>query len=91
MIAEKVFVFLIACRLYIRIRMRNVAVEKQVQWMQLYMQGESVDIWKENIIEDFENKSLVYTIVGEFLTDLEQKIGGGNNKTIKIVELKKVE
>ena len=71
--------------------MRNVAVEKQVQWMQLYMQGESVDIWKENIIEDFENKSLVYTIVGEFLTDLEQKIGGGNNKTIKIVELKKVE
>ena len=91
MIAEKVLVFLIACRLYIRIRMRNVAVEKQVQWMQLYMQGESVDIWKENIIEDFENKSLVYTIVGEFLTDLEQKIGGGNNKTIKIVELKKVE
>ena len=59
--------------------------------MQLYIQEESVDIWKENIIEDFENKSLVYTIVGEFLTDLEQKIGGGNNKTIKIVELKKVE
>jgi len=55
------------------------------------MQGESVDIWKENIIEDFKSKSLVYTIVGEFLTDLEQKIGEGNNKTIKMVELKKVE
>ena len=59
--------------------------------MQLYMQGESVDIWKENIIKDFENKSLVYTIVGEFLTYLEQKIGGGNNRTIKMVKLKKVE
>ena len=59
--------------------------------MQLYMQGESVDIWKENIIEDFENKSLVYTIVGEFIIDLEKNIGGGNNKTMKVVELKKVE
>ena len=30
-------------------------------------------------------------MIGEFLTDLEQKIGGGNNETMKVIELKKVE
>ena len=42
-------------------------------------------------MEDLKSKSLVYIIVGEFLTDLEQKIGEGNNETIKVVELKKIE
>jgi len=90
-IAEKVLEFLIIYRLYIRMRIRDAAVEEQVQWMQLYMQGELANIWKENIIEDLESESLVYIILGEFLTDLEQKIGRGNNETMKVVELKEVE
>ena len=46
---------------------------------------------KKNIIEDLESESLVYTIIGEFLTDLEQNIGGGNNETMKVIKLKKIE
>ena len=46
---------------------------------------------EKNIIEDLESESLVYTIIREFLTDLEQKIGGGNNETIKVIKLKKIE
>ena len=91
MIAEKVLGFLIIYKLYIRMRIRDAVVEEQVQWMQLYMQGELANTWKENIIEDLESESLVYIILGEFLIDLEQKIGRGNNETMKVVELKKIE
>jgi len=39
----KISEFFVACRLYIRIRMRNIAVE-EVQWILSYVQGELVDI-----------------------------------------------
>jgi len=51
----------------------------------------SVNIWKENIIKNLESRSLNYIIVGKFLSDLKEKLGGGDNKIIKVVELKKVE
>ena len=37
--AEKVVGFLIAYKLYIRIRMREIAIEKQIQWVLSYVQG----------------------------------------------------
>ena len=55
------------------------------------MQKELADIWKENIIEDLENKSLEFVIVGEFLIDLKKEFGEEDNEIIKVVELKKVE
>jgi len=54
------------------------------------VQKVSVDIWKENIIENLESKSLSYVIVGEVLSDLKEKLGREDNKIIKVVELKKV-
>jgi len=80
-----------AYRLYIRIRIKNVIVEEQIQWVSSYVQKVSVDIWKENIIENLESRNLSYVVVGEFLSDLKEKLGGGDNKIIKVVELKKVE
>lgn len=38
-----------------------------------YMQGGSVDIWKENIMEDLEKGNWEYEIVGEFLADLKKE------------------
>ena len=35
--AEKVSEFLTACRLYIRIRMREVIIEEQIQWVLSYV------------------------------------------------------
>ena len=64
--AGKVSVFLMACKLFIRMRIREVVVEKQIQWVLLYMQEGSVDIWKENVLEDLEAGSLEYETVEEF-------------------------
>ena len=55
------------------------------------MQGKSVDIWKENIIEKLESGKLSYAIVRVFLADLKQEFGEEDNEMIKVVELKKVE
>ena len=40
----KVSGFLIAYRLYIKMRMREAMVEKQIQWVLLYVQEGSADI-----------------------------------------------
>ena len=56
-----------------------------------YIQEELTDIWKKNVIEDLENKSLEFSIVGEFLADLKQKFGNRDDKLVKVAKLKKVE
>jgi len=40
----KVSGFVAACKLYIRIRLRESSVEEQIQWVLSYVQGGSVDI-----------------------------------------------
>ena len=55
------------------------------------MQGELVDIWKENIIDDLKSGNLSYITVEEFLSDLKKEFGGGDNETIKVTELEKIE
>jgi len=41
-------------------------------------------------MKDLETSSLVFVILREFLADLRQEFGRGDNKTIKVAELKKV-
>ena len=71
--------------------MREVVVEEQIQWVLSYMQGESADIWKKNILEDLEGELLEYEIVGEFLVDIRKEFGGGDEETVKVAELKRLE
>jgi len=42
-------------------------------------------------MEDLESKILSYVTVREFLSDLKEEFGRGNNKMIKVAKLKKVE
>ena len=42
--AGKVGEFVIACRLYLRMKMKETTVEEQVQWVFSYVQGGSADI-----------------------------------------------
>ena len=72
-------------------KMRKVAVEEQIQWVLLYVQGGSVDIWKENILEDLEEGLLEYETVGEFLANIRKEFGGGDKESVKVVELKRLE
>jgi len=50
-----------------------------------------VNIWKKNILEDLETEELEFPSVGDFLAELKKEFSGGNDKSAKVVELKKVE
>ena len=55
-----------ACRLYLRIKMRGATIEEQIQWILSYIQEGLADIWKENILEDLEAEEMEFESVGEY-------------------------
>ena len=83
--------FVIVCRLYLRMRMREATVEEQVQWVFSYVQGGSADIWKENVIEELETGEMEYETVEEFLTSLKEKFGRKEEDSVKVAKLGKLE
>ena len=89
--AGKVGGFITACRLYIRMKLRGMSVEEQVQWVLSYVQGGSVDVWKENVMEELEGGEVEYESIEEFLTDLRKEFGGGDEEVVKMAELRRME
>jgi len=89
--AGKVGGFITACRLYLRMKMRENTVEEQVQWVLSYVQGGSADVWKENVMEEIEAGEIEYESVEEFLTSLKKEFGGGEEESVKTAELRKME
>ena len=83
--------FITACKLYIRMRMREETVEGQIQWILSYVQGGSADVWKENIMEELESGEIEYEIAEEFLMSLKKEFGGGEDEAVKAAELRKIE
>ena len=83
--------FIIAYRLFLKMKLREATVEEQVQWVLSYVQGGSTDVWKENIMEELEAGEIKYETVEEFLTSLKKKFGGGGEELVKAVELRKLE
>ena len=59
--------------------------------MQSYAQRGSVDIWKENVLEDLELENLEYETAEKFLTDLKKKFKEVDEEVIKVAELKRIE
>ena len=57
----------------------------------MYVQGELVNIWKKNVLEDLEAGTLEYVTIEEFLTNLKKEFSREDDKTMKVAELKKVE
>jgi len=55
------------------------------------VQRGSVDVWKENVIEELEAGELEYELVEKFLTRLKKEFGGREEESVKIVELRKLE
>jgi len=89
--SSKVLGFIIACKLYIKMKIREMAVEEQIQWVLLYVQGGSADVWKENILEDLEKEELEYKSVREFLAAIKNEFRGGEEELVKVAELKRLE
>ena len=54
------------------------------------MQEGSVDVWKENILEDLEAGLLEYEMAGEFLAKIKKEFGGRDGKTVKIAGLRRL-
>ncbi len=62
-----------------------------MQWVLSYVQEESADIWKENMIEELETEEMEYKIVEEFLTALKREFSRGEEELVKVAELRKLE
>ena len=92
--ARKVEEFVTACRLYLRMKMRETTVEEQVFWILSHVQGGSADIWKENVMEvmeELEVGEMEYETAKELLTVLKKEFGGGKEEAVKAAELRKLE
>jgi len=83
--------FITACKLYIRMKMREESVEGQVQWILSYVQGGTADVWKENVMEELEVGEVEYEMAEEFLMSLKKEFGGGEEESVKAAELRKLE
>ena len=88
---SKVSEFVTACKLYGKTKMREVSVEKQIQWVLSHVQGEAADVWKENMLEELEAGELEFETIGEFLVEVKKEFGGGKEESVKAVELRKLE
>ena len=89
--AGKVGGFVTMCRLYLRMKMRDVTVEEQVFWILSHVQRGTVDIWKENVMEELEAGEMEYEMAEELLTVLKKEFGRGEEEAVKVVELRKLE
>jgi len=87
----KVGGFVTACRLYLKMKMREATVEEQVFWVLSHMQGGTADIWKENVMEELEAGEMEYETVEELLTALKKEFGGEEEEAVKAAELRRVE
>ena len=89
--SSKIAGFILACKLYVRMNLKEESVEGQMQWILSYVQRGSVDVWKENVMEELEAVELEYKSVEEFLTSLKKEFGGGEEELVKAAELRKLE
>jgi len=88
--SSKVSSFIIACRLYIRMKMRRAAVEEQIQWILSYMQKKSADVWGKNTLKDLERRLLEYGMAGEFSADIKKEFRGEDKESTKVAELRRL-
>jgi len=86
--AGRVGEFIMAYRLYLRMRMREAIVKEQIQWILSYIQEGSADVWKENMLEDLEAGEVEFGLAGKFLLELKKEFRGEDEKLVKMVELK---
>ena len=60
-------------------------------WVLSHVQGGSVDVWKENVMEKLESGEIEYETAEELLTILKKEFGGGEEESVKTAELRKLE
>jgi len=48
-------------------------------------------MWKKNLLEDLESRKVEFELAEEFLIEWKKKFSRGDEKSVKVAELKKVE
>ena len=48
-------------------------------------------MWKENVMEELKSGEIEYETVEEFFTNLRKEFGGGEEESVKVAELRKLE
>ena len=89
--ASRVGDFIMAYRLYLRMRIRRVTVDEQIQWILLFVQERSADMWKENVLKNLELREVEFRLAEEFLLELKKEFEGGDKELVKIKELRRIE
>ena len=87
----KVSGFISACKLYIRIRLREVLVEEQIQWVLSHIQEGLADVWKENVMEELKAGEVEYELAEKFLISIKKEFGREEKESVKTAELRKFE
>jgi len=87
---SKVSGFVGACKLYIKMRLRDVPVKEQIQWILSYVQRGLADIWKENVMKEIDIREIKFETAGEFLAKIRREFRGGDEESVKVAELKKI-
>ena len=87
----KVSGFISACKLYIRIRLREVLVEEQIQWVLSHIQEGLADVWKENVMEELKAGEVEYELAEKFLISIKKEFGREEKELVKTAELRKFE
>ena len=48
-------------------------------------------MWKVNLLKDLKVEEVEFGFVGEFLLELKKEFGGGDKKSVKVAELRRIE
>jgi len=87
---KKVREFITACKLYLRMKMKRILVEEQIQWILSHVQEGSADVWKENLLEYLKLEEVEFGSTREFLLELKKKFGREDEESVKVAELRRI-
>lgn len=83
--------FITAYRLYLIMKMKDATVEKQIQQVLLYIERESANIQKENLLKDLKSEEIEFGSTGNFLLKLRKEFGEEDKELVKVAKLRKIE
>ena len=87
----KVMGFVSMCKIYIKNKIGGAMVEEKIWWIFSLIQEGTVDVQKKNIINKLEIGEWEFELVEEFLEEIRKEFGGGDEKSVKVAELKRLE
>ena len=66
-------------------------IEEQVQWILMYIQGGSADVYKKNLLKEMEAREVQFALVRDFLAESKREFGEDNDELTQVAELKRLE